>query len=157
MIRQLKNFGEFFANPNCKTVYNQLQRLLVRKRQLRHPMLMPVFQDPSNQALLAKLKELGSINMWGDNNTVGAHSMQLAVSMLQHLTNPGRFVKLYAKAARARLGWSGVEAQLFIRMACGYDINAKSSELQAVNLDKEHVADLKEEAAKHHRLLGMKN
>ncbi|KAJ9507579.1 hypothetical protein QJQ45_019237, partial [Haematococcus lacustris] len=40
------------------TFYNQLQRRLVRKRQLRHPMPMPVFEDPSNQALLAKLQEL---------------------------------------------------------------------------------------------------
>ncbi|KAJ9520440.1 hypothetical protein QJQ45_000155 [Haematococcus lacustris] len=81
-------------------MYNQLH-------QHRHPMLMPVFEDPSNQALLAKLKELGNM---------------LAVSMQQHFANPGkeRFVKLYAKAARARLGWSGDEAQLFIRMACGH-------------------------------------
>ncbi|KAJ9509342.1 hypothetical protein QJQ45_001777 [Haematococcus lacustris] len=42
-----------------------------------------------------------------------------------------RFVKLYAKAARARLGWSGEEAQLVIKMACGYGINAQSLELQA--------------------------
>ncbi|GFH14588.1 uncharacterized protein HaLaN_10674 [Haematococcus lacustris] len=44
-------------------------------------MLMPVFEDPSNQALLAKLQELGSIDLRGDNNTIGAHSMQLAVTM----------------------------------------------------------------------------
>ncbi|KAJ9507977.1 hypothetical protein QJQ45_021311, partial [Haematococcus lacustris] len=67
-----------------------------------------------------------------------------------------RIVKLYAKAARARLGWSGEEAQLFIRMACGYGINAKSSELKAATLDKGHVADLIEEANTHRRLLGMK-
>ncbi|KAJ9518212.1 hypothetical protein QJQ45_010131 [Haematococcus lacustris] len=42
-----------------------------------------------------------------------------------------RFVKLYAKAARARLGWSGEEAQLFML----------------------HVADLIEEADKHRRKL----
>ncbi|KAJ9526169.1 hypothetical protein QJQ45_009634 [Haematococcus lacustris] len=41
-------------------------------------------------------------------------------------------------------------------MACGYGINAKSSELQAAHLDKGHVADLMEEADKHRRLLGMK-
>ncbi|KAJ9508506.1 hypothetical protein QJQ45_012024 [Haematococcus lacustris] len=121
----------FFANPNFKTCYNQLQRRLVRKRQRRHPMLMPVFVDPSNQALLAKLQELGSINL------------------------AERIVKLYAKAARAQLGWSGEEAQLFIRMACGYGINAKSSELKAATLDKGHVADLVEEANTHRRLLGM--
>ncbi|KAJ9511409.1 hypothetical protein QJQ45_029783, partial [Haematococcus lacustris] len=63
MLRQLKDFGQFLANPNCKTVYNQLQRRLVRKGQRRHPMLMPVFEDPSNQALLAKLQELGNINL----------------------------------------------------------------------------------------------
>ncbi|KAJ9505453.1 hypothetical protein QJQ45_028713, partial [Haematococcus lacustris] len=102
MLRQLKDFCKFFANPNFKTVYNQLQRRLVRKGQRQ------------------------------------------------------RFVKLYAKAARARLNWSGEEAQLFIRMACGYGINAKSSELKAATLDKGHVADLIEEANTHRRLLGMK-
>ncbi|KAJ9526464.1 hypothetical protein QJQ45_009948 [Haematococcus lacustris] len=40
-------------------------------------------------------------------------------------------------------------------MACGYGINAKSSELKAATLDKGHVADLIEEANKHRRLLGM--
>ncbi|KAJ9526082.1 hypothetical protein QJQ45_009558 [Haematococcus lacustris] len=132
MLRQLKEFCEFYANTNFKTVYNQLQRRLVRPKQRRHPMLMPVFEDLSNKALLAKLQELGNINLIE------------------------RVVKLYAKAARARLGWSGEEAQLFIKMACGYGINAQSSELQAVNLDKGHVADLIKEANKHRRLLGMK-
>ncbi|KAJ9523889.1 hypothetical protein QJQ45_020089 [Haematococcus lacustris] len=129
MMRQLKDFCKFFANPNFKTVYNQLQRRLGRNR---HPMLMPAFEDPSNQALLAKLQELGSINL------------------------AERIVKLYAKAARAKLGWSGEEAQLLIRMACGYGINAHSSELEAATLDKGHVADLIEEANTHRRLLGMK-
>ncbi|KAJ9526205.1 hypothetical protein QJQ45_009674 [Haematococcus lacustris] len=181
MLRQLKEFCEFYANPNFKAVYNQLQRRLVRAKQRRHPMLMPVFEDPSNQALLAKLQELGNINLIGDADTIDAHSMQLAVAMQQHFANPGnqsqnlsqsrsppqgaqgpqgprgeRFVKLYAKAARARLGWSGEEAQLFIKMACGYGINAQSSEPQAVNLDKGLVADLVQEANKHHCLLGMK-
>ncbi|KAJ9505122.1 hypothetical protein QJQ45_025421 [Haematococcus lacustris] len=90
------------------------------------------FEDPSNQALVAKLQELGSIYL------------------------AERLVKLYAKAARAKLGWSGEEAQLFIRMACGYGINAHSSELKAATLDKGHVADLIEEANTHRRLLGMK-
>ncbi|KAJ9530795.1 hypothetical protein QJQ45_028682 [Haematococcus lacustris] len=72
----LKDFCKFFANPNFKTCYNQLQRRLVRNR---HPMLMPVFEDPSNQALLAKLQGLGSINLAGDANTIDAHSMQLAM------------------------------------------------------------------------------
>ncbi|KAJ9523587.1 hypothetical protein QJQ45_007284 [Haematococcus lacustris] len=88
MLRQLKDFCKFFANPNFLRCYNQLQRRHVRHR---HPMLMPAFEDPSNQALAAKLHELGSI----------------------HLAE--RIVKLYAKAARAKLGWSGEEAQLFIR------------------------------------------
>ncbi|KAJ9512141.1 hypothetical protein QJQ45_012704 [Haematococcus lacustris] len=126
---QLKDFCKFFANPNFKTCYNQLQRRLVRNR---HPMLMPAFEDPSNQALLDKLQELCSIKL------------------------TERIVKLYAKAARAQLGWSGEEAQLFVRMACGYGINAHSSELKAATLDKGHVADLIEEANKHRRLLGMK-
>ncbi|KAJ9526413.1 hypothetical protein QJQ45_009899 [Haematococcus lacustris] len=41
-------------------------------------------------------------------------------------------------------------------MACGYGINAHSSELKAATLDKGHVEDLIEEANKHRRLLGMK-
>ncbi|KAJ9521350.1 hypothetical protein QJQ45_001271 [Haematococcus lacustris] len=41
-------------------------------------------------------------------------------------------------------------------MACGYGINAKSSELKAATLDKGHVAHLIEEANTHRRLLGMK-
>ncbi|KAJ9519087.1 hypothetical protein QJQ45_003563 [Haematococcus lacustris] len=84
MLRQLKDFCMFFANP---TVYNQLQRRHVRHR---HPMLMPAFEDPSNQALLAKLQELGNIHLAGDANTIGAHSMQLAVAMQQHYSNPGK-------------------------------------------------------------------
>ncbi|KAJ9530391.1 hypothetical protein QJQ45_000765 [Haematococcus lacustris] len=83
---QLKDISKFFATPNFKSANNQLQRRLVRKGQLRHP--MQVFEDPSKQALLVKLEELGSINLWGDNNTTGAHSMQLAVSMQQHFANP---------------------------------------------------------------------
>ncbi|KAJ9511326.1 hypothetical protein QJQ45_029740 [Haematococcus lacustris] len=127
-------------------VYNQLQRRLVCKGQRRHPLLMPVFGDHSNQELLAKLRELGNINLRGHADTIGAHSMQLA-----------RFVKMYAKAARAKLGWSGEEARLFIKIACGYGINPPSSELQAATLDnKGHVVDLLEEADKHRRLLGMK-
>ncbi|KAJ9526238.1 hypothetical protein QJQ45_009701 [Haematococcus lacustris] len=87
MLRQLKDFCMFFANPNFKTCYNQLQRRLVRNL---HPMLMPAFEDPSNQALVAKLQELGSIDLRGDNNTIGAHSMQLAVAMQQYYSNPGK-------------------------------------------------------------------
>ncbi|KAJ9525636.1 hypothetical protein QJQ45_003359 [Haematococcus lacustris] len=87
MLRQLKDFCKFFANPNFKTCYNQLQRRLVRNR---HPMLMPAFEDPSNQALLAKLQELGSTKLTGFHNTIDAHSMQLAVAMQQHYSNPGK-------------------------------------------------------------------
>ncbi|GFH31470.1 hypothetical protein HaLaN_30527, partial [Haematococcus lacustris] len=61
-------------------------------------MLMPVFEDPNNQVLVAKLQELGSINLRGDKNTIGAHSMQLAVSMQEHYSNSGKvgvhFIKL---------------------------------------------------------------
>ncbi|GFH28983.1 uncharacterized protein HaLaN_27563, partial [Haematococcus lacustris] len=119
MLRQFKDFSHFFASPNRLTVYNQLQRRLVLKGQHRNPMLMPVFEDPSNQALLAKLQELGSINL-------------------------------------VMLGWSGDVAQLFIKLTCGYSLNADSAELHASNLDKEHVAQLEEEAAKHRQLLGFK-
>ncbi|KAJ9505828.1 hypothetical protein QJQ45_010010 [Haematococcus lacustris] len=59
-----------------------------------------------------------------------------------------RIVKLYTKAARARLGWSGEEALLFIKLTCGYSLNSDSPELQACNLDKGHVNDLKDEAVK---------
>ncbi|KAJ9513838.1 hypothetical protein QJQ45_020914 [Haematococcus lacustris] len=72
--------------------------------------------------------------------------------MLQQLK---RYVKLYAKAARARLGWSGEEAQLFIKLACGYSLNTDSPELQADRLDKAHVNDMIEEAAKQRRLLAL--
>ncbi|KAJ9529887.1 hypothetical protein QJQ45_022308 [Haematococcus lacustris] len=87
MLRQLKDFCKFFANLNFKTCYNQLQRRLVRDR---HPMLMPAFEDPSNQALLSKLQELCSIKLTGFHNTLDAHSMQLAVAMQQHYSNPGK-------------------------------------------------------------------
>ncbi|KAJ9525665.1 hypothetical protein QJQ45_003513 [Haematococcus lacustris] len=90
MLRQLKDFCKFFANPNSKTEYNQLQRRLVRPGQRRHPMLMPVFEDPINQALLVKLQDLGNINLAGDANTIDAHSMQLAVAVQQHNSNPGK-------------------------------------------------------------------
>ncbi|KAJ9513992.1 hypothetical protein QJQ45_021064, partial [Haematococcus lacustris] len=72
--------------------------------------------------------------------------------MLQQLK---RYVKLYVKAARARLGWSGEEAQLFIKLACGYSLNTDSPELQADHLDKAHVNDMIEEAAKQRRLLAL--
>ncbi|KAJ9516945.1 hypothetical protein QJQ45_027409 [Haematococcus lacustris] len=53
------------------------------------------------------------------------------------------------------LGWSGEEAQLFIKLACGYSLNTDSPELQAATLDKGHVNDLIEEAAKQRRLLAL--
>ncbi|KAJ9524814.1 hypothetical protein QJQ45_003054 [Haematococcus lacustris] len=113
---------------------------------LTRPLRTPA--TSTQQALVAKLHELGSIKLTGDANTIDAHSMQLAVAMQQHYSNPGKWW--------APLGWSGEEAQLFIRMACGYGINAQSSELKAATLDKGHVADLIEEANTHRRLLGMK-
>ncbi|KAJ9509683.1 hypothetical protein QJQ45_011324 [Haematococcus lacustris] len=54
------------------------------------PLPLDSFEDPSNQALVAKLHELGSINFKGDANTIDAHSMQLAVAMQQHYSNPGK-------------------------------------------------------------------
>ncbi|KAJ9513594.1 hypothetical protein QJQ45_006100 [Haematococcus lacustris] len=57
--------------------------------------------------------------------------------------------------ARAMLGWSGEEAQLFIKLTCGYSLNTDSPELQAAHLDKAHVNDLMEEAAKQRRLLAL--
>ncbi|KAJ9529755.1 hypothetical protein QJQ45_014533, partial [Haematococcus lacustris] len=100
MLRQLKDFCKFFANPNFKTCYNQLQRRLVRDR---HPMLMPAFGDPNNQALLAKLQELCSINLAGDANTLDAHSMQLAgkgkAAKAKPAPQPGRWLDRDCNAA----------------------------------------------------------
>ncbi|KAJ9525668.1 hypothetical protein QJQ45_003507 [Haematococcus lacustris] len=119
------------ANSNFLTPYNQPQRRLGRARQNKHFILKPAFDDPSNQELLAKLQQLGSVNF------------------------TERYVKLYAKAARAQLGWSGEEAQLCIKVTCGYSLNTDSPELQAAHLDKAHVNDLIEEAAKQRRLLAL--
>ncbi|KAJ9532346.1 hypothetical protein QJQ45_010350 [Haematococcus lacustris] len=130
-FRVFHEYCVFMSNSNKLTPYNQLQRRLGRPRQNLHFILKPAIDDPNNQELLAKLQQLGSVNL------------------------TERFVKLYAKAARARLGWGGEEAQLFIKMACGYSLNTDSPELQACNLDKEHVNDLKEEAAKQRRLLAL--
>ncbi|KAJ9528061.1 hypothetical protein QJQ45_005673 [Haematococcus lacustris] len=131
MLQQLKVFCLYFANSNFLTPYNQLQRRLGRARQNKHFSIKPAFDDPSNQELLAKLQQLGSTNL------------------------TERYVKLYAKAARARLGWSGEEAQLFTKLTCGYSLNTDSPELQAPHLDKAHVNDLMEEAAKQRRLLAL--
>ncbi|KAJ9533279.1 hypothetical protein QJQ45_018400 [Haematococcus lacustris] len=131
MLQQLKVFCLYFANSNLLTPYNQLQRRLGRAGQNKHFSLKPAFDDPSNQELLAKLQQLGSANF------------------------TERYVKLYAKAARAMPGWSGEEAQLFTKLACGYSLNTDSPELQAPHLDKAHVNDLIEEAAKQRRLLAL--
>ncbi|KAJ9514356.1 hypothetical protein QJQ45_012271 [Haematococcus lacustris] len=131
LLQQLKVFCLYFANSNFLTPYNQLQRRLGRARQNKHFSIKPAFDDPSNQELLAKLQQLGSANF------------------------TERYVKLYAKAARARLGWSGEEAQLLTKLTCGYSLNTDSPELQAPHLDKAHVNDLMEEAAKQRRLLAL--
>ncbi|KAJ9532140.1 hypothetical protein QJQ45_003856 [Haematococcus lacustris] len=131
LLQQLKVFCLYFANSNFLTPYNQLQRRLGRARQNKHFSIKPAFDDPSNQELLAKLQQLGSANF------------------------TERYVKLYAKAARARLGWSWEEAQLFTKLTCGYSLNTDSPELQAPHLDKAHVNDLMEEAAKQRRLLAL--
>ncbi|KAJ9509355.1 hypothetical protein QJQ45_001812 [Haematococcus lacustris] len=131
LLQQLKVFCLYFANSNFLTPYNQLQRRLGRAGQNKHFSIKPAFDDPSNQELLAKLQQLGSANF------------------------TERIVKLYAKAARAQLGWSGEEAQLFVKLTCGYSLNTDSPELQAAHLDKAHVNDLMEEAAKQRRLLAL--
>ncbi|KAJ9518623.1 hypothetical protein QJQ45_018682, partial [Haematococcus lacustris] len=117
MLQQLQVFFDYFANSSKLKPYNQLQRRLGRPRQILHYSIKPAFDDPSNQELLAKLQQLGSVNLTGDNNTISHHSMQLAVAMQQHYSNPG-------------------------------NLDADSPELQAATLDKGHVADLIEEAAK---------
>ncbi|KAJ9513461.1 hypothetical protein QJQ45_006022 [Haematococcus lacustris] len=131
LLQQLKVFSLYFANSTFLTPYNQLQRRLGRAGQKKHFSIKPAFDDPSNQELLAKLQQLGSANF------------------------TERYVKLYAKAARAMLGWTGEEAQLFTKLTCGYSLNTDSPELQAAHLDKAHVNDLMEEAAKHRRLLAL--
>ncbi|KAJ9506623.1 hypothetical protein QJQ45_003860 [Haematococcus lacustris] len=112
LLQQLKVFCLYFANSNFLTPYNQLQRRLGRARQNKHFSIKPAFDDPSNQELLAKLQQLGSANF------------------------TERYVKLYAKAARARLGWSWEAAQLFTKLTCGYSLNTDSPELQAPHLDR---------------------
>ncbi|GFH21338.1 uncharacterized protein HaLaN_18621 [Haematococcus lacustris] len=106
MLQQLQVFCMYFANSSFLNPYNQLQRRLGRAGQNKHFSLKPAFDDPSNQELLAKLQQLGSANFTGDHNTISHHSMQLAVAMQQHYSNPGK----------AQLGWSGEEAQLFIKL-----------------------------------------
>ncbi|KAJ9526648.1 hypothetical protein QJQ45_017587, partial [Haematococcus lacustris] len=94
---------------------------------------------------------------------VGVHSQLRVIALTLTLTltrtltcmHAERYVKLYAKAASAMLGWSGEEAQLFIKLTCGYSLNTDSPELQAAHLNKGHVNDLIEKAAKQRRLLAL--
>ncbi|KAL6762467.1 hypothetical protein V8C86DRAFT_3087219 [Haematococcus lacustris] len=74
MLQQLQVFCMYFANSTFLTPYNQLQRQLGRARQNKHFSLKPAFDDPSNQALLAKLQQLGSTKLTGDHNTINHHS-----------------------------------------------------------------------------------
>ncbi|KAJ9527544.1 hypothetical protein QJQ45_025818 [Haematococcus lacustris] len=127
MLQQLQVFCLYFANATFLTPHNQLQRRLGRARQNKHFILKPAFDDPSNQELLAKLQQLGSTQLTGDHNTISHHSMQLAVAMQQHYSNPGKL-------------WC---------------LNTDSPELQAAHLNKGHVNDLIEEAAKQRRLLAL--
>ncbi|KAJ9527794.1 hypothetical protein QJQ45_005653 [Haematococcus lacustris] len=147
MLQKLQVFCEYFANSNKLTPNNQLQRCPGRPKQKLHFILKPAFDDPSYQELLAKLQQLGSTNLTGDHNTVSRHSMQLAVAMQQDYSNPGKRLR--------GPGWSGEEALLFIKLTCGYSLNSDSPEQQSSDLDKAHVKDLKEEAAKQRRLLAL--
>ncbi|KAJ9531239.1 hypothetical protein QJQ45_006688 [Haematococcus lacustris] len=92
----------------------------------------------------------GDVGRWVDRDCNAALNIQRAGESKRQ-----RYVKLYAKAARAQLGWSGEKAQLFIKLACGYSLNTDSPELQTAHLDKAHVNDLIEEAAKQRRLLAL--
>ncbi|KAJ9517025.1 hypothetical protein QJQ45_002532 [Haematococcus lacustris] len=57
MLRQLKDFSHFLqSTTSCSGG-------LCAEGSADHPMRMPVYEDPSNQALLAKLQELGNINL----------------------------------------------------------------------------------------------
>ncbi|KAJ9518051.1 hypothetical protein QJQ45_004295 [Haematococcus lacustris] len=90
MLQQLQVFCEYFANSNKLTPYNQLQRRLGRPRQVLHYSMKVAFDDPSNQELLAKLQQLGSVTLTGDHNTISHHSKHLAAAMQQHYSNPGK-------------------------------------------------------------------
>ncbi|KAJ9509214.1 hypothetical protein QJQ45_001499 [Haematococcus lacustris] len=90
MLQQLQVFCLYFANTTFLTPYNQLQRRLGRAGQNKRFILKPAFDDPSNQELLAKLQQLSSTQLTGDHNTISHHSMQLAVAMQQHYSNPGK-------------------------------------------------------------------
>ncbi|KAJ9511017.1 hypothetical protein QJQ45_002813 [Haematococcus lacustris] len=89
MLQQLKVFCLYFANSTFLTPYNQLQRRLGRPNQNLHYSIKPAFDQ--QQELLAKLQQLGSVNFTGDHNTICHHSMQLAVTMQQHYSNPGKW------------------------------------------------------------------
>ncbi|KAJ9525683.1 hypothetical protein QJQ45_003488 [Haematococcus lacustris] len=54
------------------------------------PVMLRQLKEFSCRALLAKRQELGSIDLRGDNNSIGPHSMQLAVAMQQYYSNPGK-------------------------------------------------------------------
>ncbi|KAJ9531261.1 hypothetical protein QJQ45_006707 [Haematococcus lacustris] len=62
MLQQLQVFCKYFAKSDFLIPYNQLQRLLGRPKQNLHYSIKPAFDDPSNQELLAKLQQLGSVN-----------------------------------------------------------------------------------------------
>ncbi|KAJ9525345.1 hypothetical protein QJQ45_003252 [Haematococcus lacustris] len=81
-------FCECYAN--FLTPYNELQRHHGRPKQNLHYIPKLAFDEPSNQELLAKLQQLGNTNLTGDHNTISHHSMQLAVAMQQHYSNPGK-------------------------------------------------------------------
>ncbi|KAJ9530523.1 hypothetical protein QJQ45_012543 [Haematococcus lacustris] len=110
MLRQLKDFCKFFANPNFKTCYDQLQRRLVRHR---HPMLMPVFEDPSNQALLAKLQDVGSINSAGDAGALEDRALEQFFDKLEEdmvelaMRRHGRAKQLVVFFGAATIGTGG--------------------------------------------------
>ncbi|KAJ9518226.1 hypothetical protein QJQ45_010151 [Haematococcus lacustris] len=111
MLEQLQVYCEYFANSNKLTPYNQPQRRPGRPRQKLHYNIKPAFDDCSNQELLAKLQQLGSVNLTGDHNTISHNSMQLAVAMQQSLqprqealqpaaSEPGRSTPLSAKRSK---------------------------------------------------------
>ncbi|KAJ9509537.1 hypothetical protein QJQ45_002001 [Haematococcus lacustris] len=127
------------------------QRRQVIKAALRG-LVKAALPDLSPAQVDAVVAEVNKRMTMGSKQCVLAAVLCLAVLLQSFLE---RYVKLYAKAARAKLGWSGEEAQLFTKLTCGYSLNTDSPELHAPHLDKAHVNDLMEEAAKQRRLLAL--
>ncbi|GFH17557.1 hypothetical protein HaLaN_14219 [Haematococcus lacustris] len=104
-------------------------------RQNLRPIPKAFFADPDNAAITAKLLELDKTELLGDSNTIGHLAKQMAVSTQEMFANPERYVKLWAKAARSKYGFTLEVAKLFVRVVCQYGLNHSSSELRDTPLE----------------------